>query len=138
MAWTLYDYAESGFNPIREWARCLSPNDLAKLNLRLGLLEKQGMDLLPKMLAGPIRGHRHLYKLIINGRMALRPLLTRGPIDNNGEFTLLIGAFEKGFKWDPANAPTTADRYRDEIIANPTGRRRPHEAVLRAGQGVVH
>ena len=138
MAWTLYDYVDRGYNPIKEWSKCLSPKDLAKLNVRLGLLEMQGMDLLPRMLAGPIRHHRHLYKLIINGRVALRPLLTRGPVDNNGEFTLLIGAFEKGFRWEPANALATANQYREEIKANPTQKRRPHEPVLRAGEAVVH
>ncbi len=102
--------------------------DLARLSRKLKMLEDTGPDLPTGLLAGPIKGHAHIYKLKINGRVALRPLLCKGPMYNNIEFTLLMGAFERGRKWAPANAPTTAENRRNEVISN-ANRRCPHVKV---------
>lgn len=129
MAWILYDYVgPRGDNDFKLWSWRLQKADLARLNRKLKMLEDNGADLPTGLLAGPIKGHAHIYKLRINGRVALRPLLCKGPIDNDTEFTLLMGAFEKDRKWVPPNAPRTAEDRRNEVISN-ANRRCPHVKV---------
>jgi hypothetical protein len=133
MAWVLYDYVnQRPENEFRIWSSGLQKHELAKLNARLDLLEQHGPELLPKMLAGPIRGQPHLYKLVINGRIALRPILCKGPVDMQREFTLLMGATERGFEWVPRDAPASAEVLRQHVIDDPSHRRCLHEPVLRA------
>lgn len=110
-----------------EWSLGLQKSDLARLNRKLKMLEDNGPELGPKLLAGPIKGHPHIYKIRIDGRVALRPLLCKGPIDNDGEFTLLMGAFERGRKWVPSNAPGVAEARRQEVLSDPRARRCQHE-----------
>lgn len=130
MSWALYDYLDAGGkNDFEAWCRTLQKGDLGKLNAKLKMLEDHGLGLLPQILAGPLRGYPHIYKLKINGRVALRPLLCKGHIDNDSEFTLLKGAFEVGGEWDPRTAPSEAVTRRDEGLADAT-RRCPHVKVL--------
>ena len=96
----------------------LQSSDRARLSQKLGMLEKLGPDLPTGLLAGPIRNQAHIYKMRINGRVALRPLLCKGPINNDEEFTLLIGATERDRQWQPRNAPATAGVRRMEILGN--------------------
>jgi hypothetical protein len=131
MSWALYDYVDAqGRNDFEAWSANLQKPELAKLNRKLKALEDNGPDLLPQMLAGPLKGYAHIYKLKINGRVALRPLLCKGPIDNEREFTLLKGAFEVGNRWEPPNAPSEAVNRRGYVIADPSNRRTPHVKVL--------
>jgi len=128
--YALYDYVDRhGRNPIKDWSRRLEKGYLAKLNDRLRKLRQVGMDMLPLMLAG-VRGHPHLYKLKMTGRVTLRPLLCRGPINMEREFTLLVGAFEQNRRFDPPSAPDDADQCREEITEDPS-RRTPHVWVRR-------
>ena len=123
MAWALYDYQDgSGNNDFESWSKGLQKYDRAKLSRKLKMLEDNGPDLGPRLLAGPIKHHAHIYKLIINGRVALRPLLCKGPINNETEFTLLKGAFEVDWKWVPADAPSDAETRRNTVKANPQRR----------------
>jgi len=102
-----------------------------RLNQKLDMLERYGIDgLPPKLVAGPLGGHRHIYKLRIDGSVAMRPMLCKGPIDMNREFTLLLGATERDRVLDPMDAPRRAEQRRTEIIANPT-RRCNHERVAK-------
>ena len=130
-AWELYDYRDSnGKNRIAEWSRTLQKPDLARFNRKLKMLEDNGPALGPRLLAGPIEGHAHIYKLRINGRVALRPLLCKGPIKIEKEFTFLIGALEQDRKLQPPNAPSQAEDRRKEIIAdNGSHTRCKHEQV---------
>ena len=128
--YTLYDYLDSrGLNDFESWSKSLEKGYLARLNRQLKALEDNGPDLIPGMLFGPITGYRHIYKLKIGHKLALRPLLCRGPLNNDSEFTLLLGAIEKGWKWDPRNAPEIAEARRVEIINNPR-RRCGHVKVI--------
>ena|SRR3989442_15562768 len=130
MAWTVYDYVDArGSNDFEAWSKSLQKPELAKLNRRLKALEDNGPALLPQMLAGPLTGYPHIYKLKMNGRVALRPLLCKGPINNETEFTLLKGAFEVGNQWQPASAPSEAVTRRGIVVADPR-RRTPHVKVL--------
>ena len=129
--WRLYDYVDaSRVNDFAEWCRGLQRPDLARLNRKLKMLADNGPNLGPKLLAGPLRGYAHIYKIRVNGRVALRPLLCKGPIDNDHEFTLLEGAFEQDRKWVPSNAREVAVDRRTEVINDPDARRCAHEIVL--------
>jgi hypothetical protein len=57
----------------------------------------------------------------------LRPLLCRGPIHLEAEYTLLLGAIEKGWRL-PARALQQAEDNRLIIIDNPS-RRVKHERI---------
>jgi hypothetical protein len=130
MTWTLYDYIDSkGANDFQAWWQGLQKNERAKLSRRLKLLEDNGPGLAPQMLAGPISGYPHIYKLRINGKIAVRPLLCKGPINNDIEFTLLKGALEVGNQWQPTSAPGDAVTHRG-IILKDAKRRVPHVKVL--------
>jgi|SRR5208282_938958 len=129
--WKLYDYLDAaGNNDFAGWSRGLQSPDLAKLNRKLKMLADNGPDLGPKLLAGPLKGYAHIYKIRVNGRVALRPLLCKGPIDNDHEFTLLQGAFEHDWEWIPTNARKTAVDRRQEVINDPDARRCEHEIVF--------
>lgn len=139
MAWNLYDYVGNGArNLFKEWSQRLQKADLARLNRKLKMLEDNGPDLGPKFLAGPIKRHAHIYKIIINGNVALRPLLCKGPIDNENEFTLLMGAFERDWKWVPPDAPNVAAVRRQEVFSDPDNRRCPHEPVRKIPKERLH
>jgi len=95
---------------------------VGKLNQKLDMLAIVGPSLPPKLLAGPI--HKHIYKLIIHGDRMLRPMLCKGPVDMEAEYTLLLGAIEIGGKLD--HNPSEAEANRATLVASPN-RRRNHE-----------
>lgn len=72
-----------------------------------------------KLLAGPI--HKHVYKLVIHSDVMLRPMLCKGPINVDAEYTLLLGAVEKGGKL-PAGSKERAESNRETILKDPTRR----------------
>lgn len=122
-AWRLYDYLDRrDINDFEIWSRRLEKPDRARLSQKLRMLETVGPDLPPQLLAGPIKSHAHIYKLRINGRIALRPLLCKGPINMDIEFTLLKGATEVDREWNPRNAPDIAEMRRQEVRNDPTRR----------------
>jgi hypothetical protein len=130
--WKLYDYVDAGgTNDFAGWCREIQRPDLARLNRKLKMLADNGPDLGPKLLAGPLKGYAHIHKIIVNGRVALRPLLCKGPINNDPEFTLLKGAFERDGEWVPSKAREIAVDRRQEVINDSNARRCPHEVVSR-------
>lgn len=127
MPYTLWDYVdEVGVNTIKKWAQGLEA-DRAKFENKLNMLRTAGGNLPPKLLSHT--SSPRILKLRFFGlaRIQWRPMLCKGPIDNDSEFTLLLGAHEKGSKLDPPNADHEAEKLRQKVIANPTARRRPHE-----------
>ena len=51
----------------------------------------------PGLLAGPnIGGQAHIYKLRVKSNVQMRPMLSKGPLDNAAEFTFLARAIEVG------------------------------------------
>jgi len=127
MVWKLYDYVdEHGVNDIKRWTETLEKKQLAKLNQKLDMLEISGPDLSPQLLSDA--GESQIKKLRVKGNVQLRPLLCIGPINRGNEFTLLLGAIEKGSKYIPKNAPKIAKERREIVIKNPA-RRIDHEPV---------
>ncbi|PWU05299.1 MAG: hypothetical protein C5B51_14935 [Terriglobia bacterium] len=128
--WRIYEYLEGDESTIGIWLReqAISARDRGQLMQKMDMLAQNGMDLHPGLLAGPIASKRkpkmqsNIYKLIIHGQRMLRPMLCRGPIDMDGEFTMLLGAVEKGGVLD-ADAEDAQNR-RQEIIDDPQGKRR--------------
>jgi hypothetical protein len=128
MSWTLYDYIDNrGRNSIKDWAKTLEKEERARLNAKLDMLAKNG----PNLALGLLTDTRlpHIKKIKVKGRVQVRLMLSRGPIDNNKEFTLLFGATEKGFRLIPEDADYRAETRRQEILQNTNNRRCPHERL---------
>jgi hypothetical protein len=129
--YSLWDFLSArGENVIVRWVadEKLTKRDRAALNQKLDRLAQIDFHLAigTKFLAGPI--YKHVYKLIVKADVMLRPMLCRGPIDNETEYTLLHGAIEKGGKL-PAGAKEQAEANRETIIREPLRRRRGHERI---------
>ncbi len=126
----IYEFlSERGHSAIREWLdeKGITARDRGQLVLKMDLLALQGMDLPPKLLAGPIKSKKnpkmqsHIYKLIIHGDRMLRPMLCRGPVDMDGEFTMLLGAIETNFVLDEDAEEAESRR---QIVISDSSRRR--------------
>jgi hypothetical protein len=128
----LYDFITSrGKNAILEWVKRerLSSRDRAMLNQKFTRLAQIDYDLAidTKLLAGPI--YKGIYKLTIHSDVMLRPMLCRGPIKNDEEYTILLGATERDWKL-PAGSAEQADQRRAVVMNNPS-RRKIHERIPR-------
>ncbi len=125
----LFDYCDGRGNDIARATRGLQKTERAKLAEKFVRLETQGQDgLFPGLVVGPLRGARHIYEIKINGPVAVRPLLCKGPQNMNQEYTILMIAQERDNQWVPRNAPQIAENRRQEIITNPQRRVR-HERI---------
>jgi hypothetical protein len=123
----LFDYLnQGGENDIKIWTEGLQKPQRAKLNAKLDMLEKMGTGLFPQVLTDTDTPGIH--KLRIKGNVQLRPMLCKGPIDNEKEFTLLIGAIERDLCLVPNKADEKANERKQIIINNHT-RRCSHERV---------
>lgn len=121
--WRLYDYASavSARNLFKEWSEGLEKNEIAKLNVFLRRLEKEGPDDLLASICPVVRGQ--IRKLIVKTKTAqLRPLLCKGPVETDSEITLLIGAYERDWKWVPRDAKDQAEERRKAILERRAGR----------------
>jgi hypothetical protein len=99
------------------WRVGLTKAERARLDEKMRLIQVVGTN--AGCLDGPLRGHRHLYKIHVHGpHSALRPLLCRGPFDMNSEFTVLKPMRERGRKDEPPGARDEAERRRQAIEAN--------------------
>jgi hypothetical protein len=97
---------------------------MARMIRKLDALRDNGPDLSSDLLSDT--PSRHIKKIRLNGRVAPRLLLCRGPVDTDQEFTLLFGCTERDRKFVPANAIAKAEEYREYVIADPQRRRREH------------
>jgi len=123
----LFDYTDkNGNNDIKAWTLGLQKNQRARLNAKLDMLTEHGLELFPHVLTDtPTPG---IQKLRVKGNVQLRPMLCKGPINNENEFTLLIGATERDSRFVPDKADEKASDRKKIIIENPY-RRCPHERV---------
>jgi hypothetical protein len=121
---TLWDFlTPRNENVILRWVRNekLTVRDRAMLNQKLDRLRQIDFKLAieTRFLAGPI--HKHIYKLVIHGDVMLRPMLCRGPLDVEREYTLLLGAVETGGKL-PFGSKERAAENRETILRDPSRR----------------
>lgn len=128
MAFNLYDFvAKNDVNEFKLWTESLQTKQRAKLNQKLDSLQAHGDTLHPHTLTGTTSAG--ILKLRIRGNIQLRPMLCKGPVSVDEEYTLLMGAIEKGSKFVPKNAPNLANSKKEEVIDQPTIRRTEHERV---------
>jgi hypothetical protein len=130
----IYEYVGIGDekSAIGKWLKekDIPDRDRGQLLQKMDMLAMHGTDLPPGLLAGPIASKKqpkklkpsHIYKLIVHGQRMLRPMLCRGPVDMDNEFTFLIGAIEKDGVLDVD--AIDAEARRQEVIADPENRRR--------------
>lgn len=127
--YALFDFlTERGRSVILEWVKDerLSARDRAALNIRFKRIRQVDFDLANgTLISGPI--YKHIYKCVIHASVMLRPMLCRGPIKIEKEYTLLLGAIERNRKL-PKGAEEQAEKNRQAAIDYPT-RRRPHERI---------
>lgn len=126
----LWDFLSArGENVILRWVADdrLSKRARAALNQKLDRLTQVDFELAigTKLLAGPV--YKHVYKMVIHADVMLRPLLCRGPINNESEYTLLRGAVEIGGKL-PSGCREEAEANRGIVLQSPS-RRCFHERI---------
>lgn len=137
--WKLHDYKNvHGVNEIAEWTRKkLQKIQKIKLKSKLDMLAKAGPDLPPGLLLKTEVAY--IYKLKVQGNPKLRPMLCRGPLKvksievdeekDEEAFTLLAGAKEISWEFDPKGADVEAGNRRVEVIKDPQKRRCEHERI---------
>lgn len=124
--WRLFDYRDArNENIILNWLNDLQKPDRARMDRKLQALQDNGPNLSSELLSDT--PSRHIKKIRLNGRVAPRLLLCRGPVVMDGEFTLLFGATERDRKFVPPNAIGIADENRDRVVADPVHRRVNHD-----------
>lgn len=124
--WEIYDYVNSKEqNEIASWTKELQKERRVRLKQKIDMLRRVGLDLPSDVLADI---GKHIYKLKVHGNPQLRPLLCRGIVNNDTEFTFLIGAKEIQRDYEPKNAVDTARERHAELLKNPKRRCR-HEEI---------
>jgi hypothetical protein len=114
----LWDFLDNRFKSvILQWVRDdrLTKRDRAILNQKISRLAQMDFSLAinAKLLAGPI--YKHVYKMRMKGDVQLRPMLCRGPVDNDAEYTFLLGTVETGGHL-PAGSKETAENNRTVVL----------------------
>lgn len=123
----IFDYVDAqGTNCFQEWWAGLQKKERGKLRARVNMLRDYGEDLRPQILSDTdVPG---ILKIRVHGNVALRPLLCKGPHNNDSEFTMLMGATERDFVLAPANAADTANT-RKSVVAQNINRRIQHASI---------
>lgn len=119
----LFDYRDSnGVNVMQHWATQMSmqKRDRARLDSKIDMLQRVE-DNLPPGLLHPTRC-KPIMHLVVNGKVALRPMLCRGPFDHEKEFTFLFGTTERDRKLVDRDAPERALQNREDLIRHPENR----------------
>lgn len=125
--YVLFDFKDSnGDNLLQIWADRLpmQQRERGRLDSKIDMLKKNGDDLPPGLLQ-PTKS-RHIKEIAVNGQVALRVMLCRGPFQIRTEFTFLFGSVERDRRYVPRNAPELAEQNRNELILDHT-RRCKHE-----------
>jgi hypothetical protein len=106
--WKFKDYLDqAGGNEIRGWLDALSKKARIKIDQRIRHLENVRHFHQEPQYIKKLVGYEGIYEIrIVFAGDQYRPLGCYGP--ERGEFTLLIGAFEIGDRFDPKDAPDKA------------------------------
>jgi hypothetical protein len=114
--WAIFDYLDdTGVNVITEWLSELQKPERARMDRKIDALHLNGSNLSSDLLSDS--SDKNIKKIRVNGRVALRLFLCRGPIDVQSEFTLLIGVIEKDRKVPTNTVPQAVER-RKRVIAD--------------------
>lgn len=124
--WAIYDYYDHrDKNTIQEWLGSLQVPERARITRKLDALRDNGPNLSSELLSDTTSPH--IKKIRLNGRVAPRLLLCRGPVNMAAqEFTLVFGCTERDKRFVPSNAIARAEENREYVIADPMRRRKPH------------
>jgi hypothetical protein len=132
--WTFV--SESGRDMLADWAGELRlPTRVrAAIDQKADVLRQQPFEILihTNLLAGPIAKQRHIYKLRVNGDIAVRLMLCKGPLERDDGYTILLGAVERDGKLVPADAPERASLNRELVLKSPRERRKFYERLGKA------
>ena len=112
--WYFRDYIDSaGLNVIEQWLHSLPQSARLEINTRIQYLEVLRRLVRPDtaMLKGECHGLMELR--ITHNKIRYRPLACYGPGDR--QITLLMGAIEKGGRFEPLSACKTALKRKAEI-----------------------
>lgn len=120
----IYRYAET--SDIEEFIRGLDSGSQARLNAKIAALRENGFVLLGSNLLTDTK-LPHIKEVRVNGRVAVRMLVCRGPVDGKKELTLLLGAVERDNKYVPKDALGIADGRRQRVAEDPDRRRVKYE-----------
>ena len=120
--WMFYDFLEErGVNSIRVWLDSLPKKASGKINTRL-LFMRAGVW--PEQYVSSLKGWPELVELrIVHANVQYRPLGFYGP--DRGEFTIVLGAIEKGKL--PVRVLENADANRKVVTTAGRKRIREHE-----------
>lgn len=112
--WTFKVFiSERGNDVFEEWLNTLPKKAQAKIERRIRYLEIEKTWRRPFF--DSLSGYTDLYEIrVVFNNIQYRPIGGFGP--KSGEFTILIGAIEKGDKFEPKNALNIANK-RSKLIA---------------------
>ncbi|MFZ2493130.1 MAG: hypothetical protein WA208_16735 [Thermoanaerobaculia bacterium] len=125
MGWQFRNYVSGrGVDEIEEWEDTLPVAAQARLEWVLTVLK--GVPRFARPYVGTRANFPDHYEIVVtsSGR-ELRPLGCYGP-GKDKQFTLLVGAEEKGGRLEPRQADSIADARRKIVLTNPD-RSRPRE-----------
>lgn len=111
---------------MKAWSIGLQKKERAKLNAKIDALAMYGADLIPGILSPT--GTQSIFKLRVQGRVKLRPMVCEGPSHGEPAFTFLLGAKEISWNYEPSDALKRAAEIRADLIAHPE-RRIEHERI---------
>ncbi|MFZ3136668.1 MAG: type II toxin-antitoxin system RelE/ParE family toxin [Thermodesulfovibrionales bacterium] len=114
--WTIKVYiAASGINYFQKWLDSLPKTAQVDIDERIRLLAATGFWHRPY--AAKLKGYDEIWEIrILSGNVQYRPL---GVFDLGEKvFSLLIGAIEKGSRFEPKNAPKIAEKRRSLFLEN--------------------
>jgi hypothetical protein len=124
IGWRISEYVDDrGHAAVSRWFDRDLRNEIVreKFEGKLLLVIAGGPDLALNALAGT--DDRHIDKIRITGRVAIRVLYCRGPEEN--EITLLEASREQNSELEP-HALTRAGDRRDEVLTDPERRKKPY------------
>jgi hypothetical protein len=123
--WEIFDYVEAdGTNAIRVWIDSLPTAAQVKIDTIIRYLE--ATQVWPPQYISALKDCAEIYELrIVSAGVQYRPLGYFGPGPGRYQFTLLMGAIEKGGKLEPREFCKVATRRR-EIVNGDRNRIAPH------------
>src|SRR6185312_12650132 len=126
LRWQIYCFlSERRSNLIADWLKSerVSAAQRGDFQAKIDLFERGGPDLITGFITEtPIAAD--IYKMKVKGKVQLRPMACKGPIDLNREYTILLGWIERDRERVPTEVKRKAQENRLIVVNDPTRRRR--------------